>query len=520
MIAPASTDRKSVEALWTLDAPVYAVAQADQVVLTLVPDGRDVLASAPPLTVDRFGAPSFRAAHCVRAAYAAGAMAAGIGSATLVTTMARAGLLAGFGAGGLEFEVIEASVRGLQADLGARENYEVNLLHTPLRADFDMALADLYLRCGVRRVSASGFMTLTPAVVLFRARGLYETPDGRVGGRHHVFAKISRPEVAEEFMRPAPADLLRRLVGEGRLTEREARLAERVPVAEDIIAEGDSGGHTDRRPTLPLLSAIMELRDRIVEAEEYDRPVRVGCAGGIGTPSMVLAAFMAGADFVVTGSINQACIEAATSGLVKSMLARVDLGGIEMAPAADMFELGVKVQVLKQGTLFASRAERLARLYASYESLEVMPPGEIERLERQIFRRRLAEVWRDTERYLERHAPDALAEARTSDRKRMALVFRWYLGMASRWAVAGEAERKVDFQVWCSPAMAAFNHWTRGTPLERPENRRVAEIADRLLEGAAALYRARSLSLQGVAIPVRSFITPTCRPAASRRPCE
>jgi PfaD family protein len=501
MITSTWLDPRSVEALWTLDRPVHAVAGPDGIVLVETPHGRRVLASAPAITVDRFGAASFRDAHGVRAAYVAGAMAGGIGSTRLVTAMGQAGLLGGFGAGGLGLDVVDRSIRAIQQALGARENYKANLLHAPLRPELEDELADLYLARGVRRISASGYMTLTPAVVVYRTRGLVETPDGRVDARNHVFAKVSRTEVAEQFMRPAPSALLARLVAAGRITEGEARLAERVPVAEDVTAEGDSGGHTDRRPALPLLSAIMALRDRIAVEERYDRPIRVGCAGGIGTPSMVLAAFVAGADYIVTGSINQSCVEAATSDLVKSMLASIDVAGVEMAPAADMFELGVKVQVLKRGSLFASRADRLHRLYASYDSLDAIPPEEIARLETQIFRRPLGEVWTETVEYLERNAPRALDEARTSPKKKMALTFRWYLGMASRWAVAGDAGRKVDFQVWCGPAMGAFNEWARSTALERPQNRRVAEVAARLLDGAAALFRARILALQGVEVP-------------------
>ena len=53
----------------------------------------------------------------------------------------------------------------------------------------------------------------------------------------------------------------------------------------------------------------------------------------------------------------------------------------------------------------------------------------------------------------------------------MALVFRWYLGQSSSWANAGEPSRTVDYQIWCGPAMAAFNEWVRGSFLEQPENR-------------------------------------------------
>ena len=505
MIVSSLRDRGSLEALWTLDRPVHAVDAAEGIALTTTPRERRVLASAPALTVDRFGAASFRQLHGVRAAYVAGAMAAGIGSVGLVTAMGNAGLLGGFGAGGLELDVVDASIRAIQQGLGARENYKINLLHAPLRPDLESRLADLYLERGVRRISASGYMTLTAPLVLYRARGLFQAPDGRVEAMNHIFAKVSRTEVAEPFMRPAPRDLLATLVAGGRLSEHQARLAARVPVAEDVTAEGDSGGHTDSRQTLPLLAAIMSVRDRVAAEERYDRPIRVGCAGGIGTPAMLLAAFVAGADYVVTGSINQSCVEAATSDIVKAMLAKTDVAGVAMAPAADMFELGVKVQVLRQGTFFAARAERLHRLYSSYESVEAIPPNEIARLEQQVFRRPLAHVWADTMEYLRTNAPDALGEAAASPKTKMAFMFRWYLGMASRWAVAGEAGRKVDFQVWCGPAMGAFNGWVRGTDLERPENRRVAEVGARLLEGAAALYRARILALQGVEIPTTAI---------------
>jgi hypothetical protein len=83
----------------------------------------------------------------------------------------------------------------------------------------------------------------------------------------------------------------------------------------------------------------------------------------------------------------------------------------------------------------------------------------------------------------------------------MALVFRWYLGLSSRWANVGEPSRKIDYQVWCGPAMGAFNEWVRGSFLEKPENRRVVTVAMNILYGAAVLLRAGSLRWQGVPVP-------------------
>ena len=70
---------------------------------------------------------------------------------------------------------------------------------------------------------------------------------------HRVVAKVSRTEVARKFFAPAPAKMLAELVARGDLTEEQARMAETVPVAQDLTVEADSGGHTDNRPAITLL---------------------------------------------------------------------------------------------------------------------------------------------------------------------------------------------------------------------------------------------------------------------------
>ena len=84
----------------------------------------------------------------------------------------------------------------------------------------------------------------------------------------------------------------------------------------------------------------------------------------------------------------------------------------------------------------------------------------------------------------------------------MALIFRWYLGLSSNWANAGTAGRELDYQIWCGPAMGAFNDWVKGTYLEQYQNRQVADVAEQIMQGAAYLYRIQSLKLQGVGFPV------------------
>ena len=80
---------------------------------------------------------------------------------------------------------------------------------------------------------------------------------------------------------------------------------------------------------------------------------------------------------------------------------------------------------------------------------------------------------------------------------KMALVFRWYLGSSSRWAVQGDPDRKFDMQIWCGQAMGAFNLWVKGTPLERAENRHVGEIAKLLMHSCAYHYMRNLLIRMG-----------------------
>ncbi len=458
-----------------------------------------LLAYAPPLPVDRLGDPSFCADHGLRFAYMTGAMANGIASEELVEAIARRGMLGIFGAAGLALDRVEAAIDRLQRTLGDLP-HGFNLIHSPNEPTHEAQTVELFLRRGVRLIEASAFLDLTLPLVRYRVDGIHEDAHGRVVVPNHVIAKASRIEVAEKLFAPPPEKYLKQLVEAGQLTAAQAELARRIPMAQDLTAEADSGGHTDNRPAISLLPTMIALRDAR-QAAFPDWPLRVGAAGGIATPAATAAAFSLGAAYVVTGSVNQACVESGSSDAVREMLAAASQADIAMAPAADMFEMGVKVQVLKRGTMFPMRAARLYELYRTYDRLEAIPESEREQLEKTIFRAPIEEIWSQTQAYFERLDPSQLVRAEQDPHHRMALVFRWYLGQTSRWANAGEPSRKIDYQVWCGPAMAAFNEWTRDSFLSQPAARRVTTIAGNLLFGAAFTLRARSLEQQGLRLP-------------------
>ena len=470
-------------------------------------DGETVM--VPAVDPARLGAASFRTTHGVRGNLVAGAMAGGIASVDLVAAMAEAGLLGFFGAGGLPVSEVEAGVAALAGKLGERP-WGANLLHNPAEPEVEERTVDLYLQHGVRRVSASAFMRLTPAIVRYRLTGIREE-GGRVVTPNKVFAKVSRPEVAAPFMRPAPTKIVEQLVAAGVITKAQAALAARVPMAEDVTAEADSGGHTDRRPLVVLLPTLLRLRDQIVEEERYAREgvvVRVGAAGGIGDPTAAHAAFSLGADYVLTGSINQSTVEAGTSELAKVMIAAAGMADCTTGPAPDMFELGAHVQVLGQGTMYAQRAGRLHDLYKRCASMDEIPEAERKKIEKQIFRRPLDEVWADTRAYWASRDPAQVERADRDPRHQMALTFRWYLGMTSRWARTGEADRRRDFQIWCGPSMGLFNDWVHGTALDPLQERRVGRISWALLRGAAVLARVQVAQTLGVRLPARAWQPP------------
>ncbi len=459
-----------------------------------------LLAHAQPMQVGQFGDPEFMRSYGLNMAYMTGAMANGIASEELVIAAGNAGLLGSFGAAGLVPSRIEEAINKIQQAL-PNGPYAFNLIHSPSEDAIERGAVDMFLKHGVTTVEASAFLGLTPNIVRYRAAGLRRNEQNQLVITNRVIAKISRTEVASKFMAPAPDVILRKLVEEGSITEEQAQLATQVPMADDITVEADSGGHTDNRPLVSLLPAILTLAEQFQRKYGYAQSIRIGAAGGIGTPASALAAFMMGAAYVVTGSVNQSCLEAAASKHSKNLLAQAEMADVTMAPAADMFEMGVELQVLKRGSMFPMRAKKLYELYKNYESIEEIPQQERLKLEQQVFRSSLDEIWRQTEEHFNARDPHQIERAKDHPKRKMALIFRWYLGLSSRWSNSGEQGREADYQIWAGPAMGAFNDWVKGSYLEEVSKRKTVEVAWHIMSGAAYLYRLRLLQIQGIGLP-------------------
>ena len=106
---------------------------------------------------------------------------------------------------------------------------------------------------------------------------------------------------------------------------------------------------------------------------------------------------------------------------------------------------------------------------ARYASLEAIPPTLRARLEQDVLRASLRRrSGADARRSGSDRDPAEIERAERDPKHKMALVFRWYLGMSSRWAIDGDADRRADYQIWCGPAMGAFNAWVAGIVPRRP----------------------------------------------------
>lgn len=460
-----------------------------------------VIGLLPGIFPEWLGSRAFVDAVGSRFPYAVGEMARGITSPRMVVAAVEAGFCGFLGSAGLRPPTIREAVREIMAGVGPGTAWGANLIHAPEHAEVERAVVDVFLEEKVRNVSASAFMTLSPDIVRYAARGLHRDATGEVARDNRVFAKISRTEVASHFLAPPPANLLRDLVAAGDITAEQAELQSTLPVAEFLTVESDSGGHTDNRPLGVLFPLIVALRAAMIEKHGYRRPVFLGAAGGIGTPDSLAAAYALGADFAVTGSINQSAVESGLAEDGRALLCQAGMADMAMAPSADMFELGVKVQVLKRGTMFAQKALRLYDLYRGHGGFEELSAKDRAWIEGQVLQESFDSAWEKTRAFHAGVNPALAAKADADSKRRMALVFRRYLFMGSQWARDGLSERRTDYQIWCGPAMGGFNDWVAGTFLEPAESRTVRQIGLNLLEGAAQITRAQQLRTMGVDMP-------------------
>lgn len=437
------------------------------------------------------GDESFKKDYRIKYAYITGSMYRGISSKEFVVRLGKSELFGFFGTGGLRLDEIEENVVNIQSELVSGQSFGVNLLYNMSAPQKEEAEVDLFLKHKVKFIEASAFMQITPALVKYRVKGLARDKDGSVYSKNKIMAKISRPEVASIFLQPVPETIAKNLLEEGKISDKEFAMSKSMPMCDDICAEADSGGHTDQASPYTLLPSIIRLRDEFVKQYGYTTKIRVGAAGGIGTAEAAAAAFILGADYILTGSINQCTVEAGISDDVKDMLQNMNIQDTAIAPSGYLFEMGSKVQVLNKGTFFPARANKLYELYQRYNGLDQIPEKTRKQIQEKYFGRTFEEIYNEVKKYYIDKNTGQIEKAERNPKHKMALVFKWYFRETTKLSLKGDKNNRVNYQVHCGPSLGAFNQSVKGTRFEDWRNRHVDHLAEKVMTDTADLLNQR-----------------------------
>ena len=426
------------------------------------------------ITVEDLGKATFRERYGLVFNCIIGGMYKAISSKEMIINLSNSNILGFYGTGGVSFEQIQKDICLIQECVGEKI-FGVNIVSDLTNSGKEERLIDFLLEKKVRVIEASGYIYLTKSLIRYIAMGLSEI-NGKVVRKNHIIAKVSRPEVAEIFMKPAPDNIISDLLQHNEISDQQAILLRSTSVADDICVEADSGGHTDRGNSMVLLPVIQRMRENISKEYSYRKIIHVGAAGGIGTPQGAAMMFALDADFIMTGSINQCTLEAGTSRIVKNMLCGLEVQDTDYAPAGDMLEYGSQVQVVKKGTFFTGRANKLYDIYKHHDSIEDIEEEVKEQLECSIYKTKLENILEEEKTYYKANSEKDYQRLIVDKKFQLLVVIQWYFRNSTKFAIEGIQERKIDYQIQCGKSLGAFNDWVKSTEYSLLNNRKVVDI--------------------------------------------
>lgn len=433
----------------------------------------------------RIGSSEFCDDYSIRYPCIIGGMQSGISSAKMLIRLGKAGLLGFLGTYNLSLERITTELNTIKESLRSNEPFGMNIVHQYNQPERDRDLIELAIKHDVRVLELSNFLQISEELVRYRFSGA--TSQGNKDRFiNKVIVKVDQYEVASLFMSPVPKAIVEKLRREQKLTIGEAEIAQRNPLCDDICLVGGAAWRSDGDASFSIWSSVKAKRDELTALHGYKRDIRIGLSGGFGSPQTISTAFFFGADFVVTGSINQCTVEAETSELAKDMLQASGVKDFGYAPFHDLFEMGERAQVLKRGVFFPHRANKLYQYYAQYDSPADIDPKVLEEIEGRYFRQSLGEIFSGNRGDVK----DANAIGTKQQGKAdLAFLFKSYLKKSLESALTGSPQEKVNFQIFSSPAMGAFNEYVKGSSLENWRNRHVDEITILLMRDSEQLLR-------------------------------
>jgi trans-AT polyketide synthase, acyltransferase and oxidoreductase domains len=411
--------------------------------------------------VGALGDPRVARAYHLRLPYLVDALPYGVSGPAMLRRLAGAGLFGFLGTRGVPVTQVETDVDDLRAE-DVRGRWGIELPAERLDPERASAITSLALSSGVGHAVTAGWAGVSPQLVRWRfARG----STGGAGPRR-LLVRVTGSHQVEAFLRPPPAELIAPLVRSGQLDPAEADHARRHPVATDLFVQPEPEGGA----TAGLLMSVLRATSQTRRDGEESVPVGVG---GIGTAEEIASAVLLGADFIVTGAINQTAPQARTCDAVKDLLATVTMADTVLAPSAELFRLGGREHMVRKATLFPARAAHLYALHLARVSPADFSPQTRHLLESEYFGEPLEEVIRS--------APEP----------RLVDLLTRYFDLGTSAALAGRMEHQLNWHIPSGQEMGAFNLAADGLGLADWAGRDVDVVAERLMTAGAQLLDRR-----------------------------
>lgn len=286
-----------------------------------------------------------------RSAFLGGCVGAGATTPALLAALADHGLACFAPSAGMPATAVAATLASARQRVTARDSHA--LIGLNVCADDDhQEMIELALQLDVSALEVAGFHTHDSALIRYRCAGGADVNDRP---RNRLLAKVRSLDAALAFARPLPEQRIAELLGEAAIDDAQARLLARFPIADAICLDGSGW----REPIRGQLARATDLLDSLRDALDAEHAVALGLCGGMTTAANVAAAWAAGADFVVLGSILHLCRESGVSDDDREALASARPDGFRKVLDGGGLAFGLQTSVLRDCEVTARALERL-----------------------------------------------------------------------------------------------------------------------------------------------------------------
>ncbi|WP_459480607.1 ACP S-malonyltransferase [Clostridium saccharoperbutylacetonicum] len=428
---------------------------------------------------------NFTGEYKVKYPYVIGGIERGISSKEMIVKSGTEKILSFLGTKKMDLDEIEESIIYIKDRLTEGEPFGINITYDYFNSEISEKIINLCLKYNVKNIEVSGYTNIPNCVIRYKLEGI-KRKNGSLVCENRVFYNTARLNI-EELLKPISESTVKNLSRE-RINYEDVSIFRNISIIDGLTIKCDGNSNNNGFNILNILPVAVRVKNKVLEKFKYMNKIYIGVGGGIGNPEALAVSFMLGADYVVTDSINQCSIEANCSELVKDLLEQVGFEDTIYVPDAERFEIGGKVQVLKKGVMFPSRANKLYELYRQYDSYYEIDEKLRSQVEKKFFMKSFEEYYDECKKGLSAEEINIIEK---DEKKKMAVVFKRYLTESSLLAQKGVDEQRMNFQIYCSPAIGVFNNYVKDSELKDWRKRSVTKIAEVLMNDAKKIIESK-----------------------------